>query len=100
MVVFFDLPVATSSDRKNYRKFRKFLIENGYLMVQYSVYAKIILNYSALQLQKTKLRQNLPSKGHVEMLLVTEKQFAAIERFTKPEKSRGEMSSTDRIIEL
>lgn len=100
LLVLFDLPVQTSLDRKNYRKFRKLLIENGYIMVQYSVYAKIILNHSALQLQKVKLKQNLPPKGHIEMLLVTEKQFVNMEHFSKPKIEKSLVSSIDRIVEL
>lgn len=100
LLVLFDLPVQTSLERKNYRKFRKFLIENGYLMVQYSVYAKILLNHSALQLQKVKLKQNLPPKGHIEMLLVTEKQFSNMEHFSNPKQEKSIVNSIERIIEL
>ena len=100
LLVLFDLPVQTSLERKNYRRFRKFLIENGYMMLQYSVYAKIILNHSALQLQKVKLKQNLPPSGHIEMLLVTEKQFANMEHFSNPKIEKSDISSIKRIIEL
>lgn len=100
LIVMFDLPMITSLDKKNYRQFRKFLIENGYAMVQFSVYAKIILNHSALQFQKTKLRQNLPSKGLVETLLVTEKQFASMERYSNPTIKSEQVTSIERVIEL
>ncbi|WPK11243.1 CRISPR-associated endonuclease Cas2 [Lysinibacillus louembei] len=100
LFVMFDLPVQTSIERKNYRRFRKFLIENGYLMIQYSIYAKIILNHSALQLQKVKIQQHLPPKGHVETLLVTEKQFADMEHFSKPKIEKTETNSMKRVIEL
>lgn len=70
------------------------------MMIQYSVYARIILNHSTLQLQKTKLQQNLPTKGHVEMLLVTEKQFASMEHFSKPKQEKMEMGTIERIVEL
>lgn len=100
LMVLFDLPVGTSAERKSYRQFRKFLIENGYLMVQYSIYAKILLNHSALGYQKKKIYDHLPNKGHVDVLVITEKQFASMERFMKPEKNIAQVHSTDRIIEL
>lgn len=100
LIIFFDLPVNTTMDKKNYRKFKKFLLENGYLMLQYSVYARILLNYSSLGLQREKLQQNLPPKGQIRMLLVTEKQFAKMEDFGKPQMTPSELSTTDRIIEL
>lgn len=100
MIVFFDLPVETSTDKKNYRKFRKFLIENGYIMIQFSVYAKIILNHSALQLQKNKVRQNIPKKGSVDILVVTEKQFNGIESYGKNLIEENPVSKVERILEL
>ena len=38
--VFFDLPVAGLENRRNYTKFRKFLIKNGFIMMQESVIAE------------------------------------------------------------
>ena len=100
LLVFFDLPVGTATDRKNYRKFRKFLIENGYLMVQYSIYAKIILNHSILSYQKKKIMDQIPKKGTVDLLLVTEKQYAGMERVTSTKKDTEQIASIERIIEL
>jgi CRISPR-associated protein Cas2 len=100
LFVFFDLPVETSTDRRNYRHFRKFLIANGYMMVQYSVYARILLNYSSLKLQKEKIHQNLPPRGQVRTLLVTDKQFAKMDQFGKAKTESTNVSTTDRIIEL
>ena len=47
LMVFFDLPVETAMQRKEYRLFRKFLIKDGYLMLQESVYAKLVVNDGA-----------------------------------------------------
>ena len=44
VIVFFDLPTLTSENRREYTKFRKFLIKNGFLMMQESVYTKMALN--------------------------------------------------------
>ena len=43
-IVFFDLPNIYAADRKNYNKFRRFLINNGFIMVQESVYSKLVMN--------------------------------------------------------
>lgn len=40
MFIFFDLPVITTENRRNYARFRKFLIKNGFIMMQESVYCK------------------------------------------------------------
>lgn len=39
ILVFFDLPVKTKAEKREATKFRKFLINDGYHMLQYSVYA-------------------------------------------------------------
>lgn len=100
LLVMFDLPCTTAIDRKNYRMFKKFLHENGFAMLQYSVYSKILLNHSALQFQKAKLYQNLPPNGHIDTLLITEKQFASMEQYNKPKRIQEQLTTIERIVEL
>ena len=75
ILVFFDLPVALKKDRKNYTAFRKFLINDGYDMLQYSVYSRITQNHDDSRKHIARLKRNLPPKGGVRVLLVTEKQY-------------------------
>ena len=42
LILFFDLPVVSKEDRRIYATFRKYLIKNGYIMMQYSVYYKYL----------------------------------------------------------
>ena len=76
VIVFFDLPVETADDKRNYRRFRRFLIKGGFLMVQESVYAKLALNYTQVDQIITDVKKASPPKGSVQILSVTEKQFA------------------------
>ncbi len=57
LIVFFDLPVETSAQRKHYRTFRKFLVKEGYLMLQESVYAKLVTNDGAAGAAIMRLRK-------------------------------------------
>lgn len=79
MIILFDLPMETSSERRAYTKFRKYLIKNGFMMLQKSVYSKLVINSSAVKAVKNGVRKNKPSKGLVQMLTITEKQFSSIE---------------------
>ena len=79
LVVFFDLPNATSAQRREYRRFRKFLTRSGFVMMQESVYSKIVLNATAAAAVRENVRKNKTSDGLIEMLLVTEKQFERME---------------------
>ncbi len=76
MVLFFDLPTLTDKDKREYRKFRKLLIKNGFVMVQESVYTKMLLNQTAQKSVVDMLKKNKPASGMVQALVVTEKQFS------------------------
>ncbi len=76
MLVMFDLPTETADERKAYRKFRKFLLSEGFIMHQYSVYSKILLNNTASSGMLNRLKKHNPQKGLVTVLNITEKQFS------------------------
>ena len=97
MIVFFDLPTETATDRGEYRKFRKLLIENGFIMMQESVYTKLLLNNSTASKVRELIRKNKPAKGLVQMLVITEKQFADIEYITG-ELHTEVLSSDERLV--
>lgn len=99
LLVFFDLPVETSKERKEYSKFHKFLIKNGFIMMQKSVYSKLVVNNVTSAAVKQKLSENLPNDGVVELLEVTENQFSRIEYLVGDTQSLVE-DSMDRLIEV
>ncbi len=73
--MLFDLPVATKKDRKNYAAFRKFLVKDGYDMLQFSVYSRITQNHDDARKHVERIRAHLPPKGSVRVLQITEKQY-------------------------
>lgn len=75
MFIFFDLPVITTENRRNYARFRKFLIKNGFIMMQESVYCKMVINQTAANTVMSNIKSNKPPDGLVQVLNVTEKQF-------------------------
>lgn len=79
LLVLFDLPTGNASERRSYAQFRKFLIEDGYTMEQYSVYSRVLLSRDSAEAHLARLRANLPEAGQVTALEMTEKQFAARE---------------------
>ena len=78
-MVFFDLPNVYAKDKRNYLKFRKFLLSEGFIMTQESVYSKIILNQQQADLLFNRVRKNAPKKGIIQVLTITEKQYSQIE---------------------
>lgn len=99
IIVFFDLPTETSSDRREYRKFRKTLITNGFMMMQESVYCRLALNGTAQKAIFETINRNKPSKGLVQVLTVTEKQFASMTYITGKSTS-DVLDSDERLVIL
>ncbi len=78
LMVFFDLPTKTSENRRNYRKFRKNLIQNGFFMLQESVYCRMVINEAMAKSVVAKIESFKPPAGMICVMVVTEKQFAGI----------------------
>lgn len=78
MLVFFDLPVVTRAEKRAYTQFRRFLLNDGFDMIQFSVYGRILNGSDAQDKHFKRLIANLPPDGSVRLLTVTEKQFATM----------------------
>lgn len=99
VIVFFDLPTLTDEDKRNYRKFRKYLIETGFMMLQESVYAKLALNQTCVMQIVKEVKNKRPGSGLVQILTVTEKQFAKIEMINADCKNKV-VCSDERLLVL
>lgn len=99
VIVFFDLPVLTEKNRKDYRSFRKYLIKSGFLMLQESVYCKLVPNSNAGDAIVDNLKKNKPTEGLVQILRVTEKQYAKMDYIVGISKSNV-LDSDERIVVL
>lgn len=99
MMLMFDMPTETVNDRKAYRRFRKFLLSEGFIMHQFSVYSKLLLNSTANQAMIARLKQNNPKKGLITLLTVTEKQFARM-LYLNGEQDQSVGNSDARVIFL
>lgn len=78
VIVMFDLPTETSMDRRHYRWFRKHLIDDGFIMMQESIYTKICINMHAVEQVERSIERYKPPKGIVQIMSVTERQFAGM----------------------
>jgi CRISPR-associated protein Cas2 len=97
IILFFDLPTTSKHDLSVYTHFRKNLIKDGFVMMQYSVYSKLVLNATAVNTVRSRINRLKPSKGNVQLLVVTEQQFARIE-YIVGENDSTTFQSLDRTI--
>lgn len=99
VIVFFDLPTESLEDKREYRKFRKFLIKKGFLMMQQSVYSKIALNTTVADSIVQAVKSNKPKDGLVQLLVITEKQFGRME-FIVGQSQSTVLDSDERVVIL
>lgn len=100
ILVFFDLPVTSKKDRKAYADFRKFLIKEGFIMIQYSVYAKTTRNHDDAKKHYAVIKSHVPPRGAVRAMIVTEKQYASIEILAGERMEDENLLDNKDIIEL
>ncbi len=99
VIVLFDLPVATATQRREYTRFRKFLLKSGFVLQQESVYSKLALNTTVAQRIAENVRKNKPNEGLVQMLTITEKQYSRMELIVGEPKSEI-LQSDERMVIL
>lgn len=99
MILMFDMPTDTAEERKAYRKFRKFLLNEGFIMHQFSIYSKLLLNNTANKAMVDRLQENNPKKGNITLLTVTEKQFSRM-IYLHGDKDTSVANSDERVVFL
>jgi CRISPR-associated protein Cas2 len=81
VLVFFDLPTETSSERKIAAKFRQNIMKDGFQMFQFSIYLRHCASMENAEVHIKRTKSKLPENGHVGILSITDKQFGDIEIF-------------------
>lgn len=94
----FDLPVITEKERKIATKFRNFLLDDGYIMMQFSVYSRICKNNDDLNKHINKLKINAPKNGNIRLIQITENQYNNMIMFCGEKKIEEEISIDNLLI--
>jgi CRISPR-associated protein Cas2 len=99
ILLFFDLPVKTKKQRRDYVGFRNFLLNEGFDMMQFSVYCRLCNGHESMERHLEKVKRNLPPKGSIRALPVTEMQYARM-RMLLGEKTINEERITINQLSL
>lgn len=97
LFVFFDLPVLEKPERQAAARFRNFLLRDGYMMMQFSVYARICNGADRLEKHLLRLQHNLPKKGSIRALQITDKQYERMKTLVG-KKSLGEKTKAEQLV--
>lgn len=98
VLCMFDLPVETDVERRAYRTFRKNLIKEGFIMVQYSVYVRVCPNRDYARRLEARIQKFIPLEGNVRLLCVTEKQYADMKLLVGSRTTAETAIGTERLI--
>ena len=81
VLVFFDLPTDTRKHRKAYATFRKALMQDGFTMIQFSIYARHCASAQNAVVHVQRVKNMLPPEGNICIMTITDKQFGNMELF-------------------
>ncbi|HMN39042.1 MAG TPA: CRISPR-associated endonuclease Cas2 [Hyphomicrobium sp.] len=98
LFVFFDLPVGTKPERGEANRFRNFLKNDGYMMIQFSVYARVCRGEEAVEKHIARVTKSLPTKGSVRTLQVTERQYGRMKLLVGERKKNEKVASQQMVL--
>ena len=90
IIVFFDLPTDTKKARRQYTDFRKALLEDGFSMMQFSVYYRHCASKENATVHLERVREIVPPDGEVRLIQFTDKQFERMEVFLGKRRTKTE----------
>ena len=92
VLVMFDLPVLTDEERKKASRFRKELLDTGYLMIQFSIYARPCVSLEAMDSHIAKVKAITPEAGNVRLMFITDQQWGNSLTIIGPNYRQGNRS--------
>ncbi len=97
LFVFFDLPTKTKPERSSAARFRNFLLKDGYMMIQFSVYARICNGKERIDKHMMRLESVLPESGSIRAMQITDKQYERTKILVGTKKNNEE-TKTEQLV--
>lgn len=94
LFVMFDLPTTTKKEKKSALEFRNDLLDMGFEMSQFSVYLKYCVSSDKSEAIKLKITRKIPYNGKIDILTITDKQFANMSRFYSGKHKKNDKNPT------
>ncbi len=98
LFVFFDLPVKTKPERRAATRFRNFLLKDGYMMIQFSVYARICNGKDRIDKHMQRLQAVLPESGSIRAMQITDKQYERMKILVGTRKNNEEKKTEQLVL--
>ena len=81
IICMFDIPVKTKMQVRKATRFRNQLLNNGFLMKQYSVYIKPASSLGVAKTITKNLKNMIPDNSSITFLYITDKQYLMTDNF-------------------
>jgi len=81
VMALFDLPVVTKAERRRATKFREYLLDEGFSMMQFSCYLRFTAGKEQAEGVTRRIGSAVPKSGKVDVIWFTDKQYEAIKSF-------------------
>lgn len=98
LLAMFDLPVTTRAARREYARFRKALLREGFSMLQFSVYARFLASEEAAEPFKRRLEAEMPDRGEVRLVTITDRQFGKMIVFFGKRRRSAEKNPNQLLL--
>lgn len=98
LFVFFDLPTKSKLQRHQASKFRIMLLKEGFLMLQFSIYVRVCKGQEIVNIYISKLKNNLPNKGNIRVLQITDKQYERMEILIGEQKEEEKFIGNKQLL--
>jgi CRISPR-associated protein Cas2 len=97
ILAMFDLPVVTKKERKVATRFRTDLLDQGFLMVQFSVYARPCVSFEQLNKHIGIIRKLVPEAGNVRLMYITDEQWGKSVTVLGPNYDQGSRANKAKV---
>ena len=97
LMAMFDLPVMTDKERKTATRFRNDLLDDGFLMIQFSVYARPCVSFEQLSKHLGIIQKMVPEAGNVRLIYITDEQWAKSVTVIGPNYEQGKRANNAKI---
>lgn len=99
IVAMFDLPVMSDMERKAATRFRNDLLDHGFMMIQFSVYARPCVNFEQVSKHIEIIKGLIPEAGNVWLIYITDEQWGKSVTVMGPNYRQGKRSLNAKVPE-
>lgn len=93
----FDLPVLETEERKLATRFRKQLLDDGFIMIQYSIYARPCVTHESIEKHAKRIESIAPKTGNIRLIFITDHQWGKIQTISDPHYFREAPEMPEQI---